>query len=175
MSRPDDVNSSPGVPALAIVQDGRYRGHAVSIHARREGDRFLVDGCVDEHGEHPLRWSSGGFDSLQAARDVGVLATRALVDALEAAKQVDPEAGVGLFESDHRPSRKQLVDAELNTLAWQLHNELVPQYPDDADFWPAFAGLADVIEDRAGDHAQYVSERIDAMLAEAGKALPPGV
>lgn len=46
--------------------------------------------------------------------------------------------------------------------------QLIADHPDPADFWPAFAGEADVIEDMAGDHSQAVSRRIDAMLSEHG-------
>lgn len=47
---------------------------------------------------------------------------------------------------------------------------MVQDNPDPADFWPAFAGEADVIEDSAesGDDVRYVQERIDQMLASAG-------
>lgn len=49
---------------------------------------------------------------------------------------------------------------------------LVSDHPDPADFWPAFAGQADVIEDAAGsgDDAYYVQDRIGAMLAKFGFA-----
>lgn len=46
--------------------------------------------------------------------------------------------------------------------------QLITDNPDPADFWPAFAGEADVIEDRAGDRCIEVSRRLDAMLAEHG-------
>ena len=46
--------------------------------------------------------------------------------------------------------------------------QLIADHPDPADFWPAFAGEADVIEDMAGDHCPEVSQRIDAMLSEHG-------
>jgi len=46
--------------------------------------------------------------------------------------------------------------------------QLLADCPDPADFWPAFAGMTDVIEDQAGPHAAYVRERIDAMLLHAG-------
>jgi hypothetical protein len=38
-------------------------------------------------------------------------------------------------------------------------------HPDDGDFLTAFAGMADVIEDQAGEHASMVSGGIDGMLA----------
>lgn len=46
--------------------------------------------------------------------------------------------------------------------------QLIADTPDPADFWPAFAGEADVIEDMAGDHCPEVSRRIDAMLSKHG-------
>ena len=52
---------------------------------------------------------------------------------------------------------------------------MIAEHPDDADFWPEFAGAADDIEDQAGDHRPMVIERINAMLAEHGRyiaALP---
>lgn len=48
---------------------------------------------------------------------------------------------------------------------------LIAQHPDDADFWPAFAGQADVIEDAAGDHGLWVHARIAQMLAQHGRYL----
>lgn len=39
-----------------------------------------------------------------------------------------------------------------------------------ADFWAAFAGLADVIEDNAGAHQELVAQRISAMLTRHGIA-----
>jgi hypothetical protein len=52
-----------------------------------------------------------------------------------------------------------------------LQNQLpkmIEEHPDDADFWPAFAGEADVIEDSAGEHAAHVHSRISCMLGSAG-------
>lgn len=168
MSRSDDINRVPGSPPLEIVEDGRYRGHAVSWHARSAGGTFSVVGLVDEHGPAALQWQAGGFASLQQARDAGLLVGRAIVDALH----VDSAVGVGVLDSGQRPTQRQQLAAELNRLEWHLTSELVPQYPDDADFWPAFAGAADVIEDKAGEHAAYVNQRIDEMLERAGK-IPP--
>jgi len=46
---------------------------------------------------------------------------------------------------------------------------LLRDYPDDADFWPAFAGEADVIEDAAGaEDFAWVSDQIDELLAKHG-------
>lgn len=42
------------------------------------------------------------------------------------------------------------------------------EYPDDGDFWMAFAGQADVIADNAGEFSGVVSKRIDDMLAKHG-------
>lgn len=47
---------------------------------------------------------------------------------------------------------------------------LQAEHPDDGDFWSAFAGESDLIEDGAtGDDCLYVSQRIDAMLAAVAK------
>ncbi|HEY2396804.1 MAG TPA: hypothetical protein VGH81_12640 [Rudaea sp.] len=59
------------------------------------------------------------------------------------------------------------LDAMLDTLEKELP-EMIKEHPDDADFWPAFAGAADVIEDNAGDHAAHVRGRINCMLGSAG-------
>ncbi|MGN6111742.1 MAG: hypothetical protein ACTHOC_01815 [Luteimonas sp.] len=48
---------------------------------------------------------------------------------------------------------------------------LIEANPDPGEFWMAFAGEADVIEDRAGEHLGQVSERIAAMLAKHGRYL----
>lgn len=37
-------------------------------------------------------------------------------------------------------------------------------YPNAGDFWPIFAGEADVIEDSAGEHKRFVSREIERML-----------
>ena len=60
---------------------------------------------------------------------------------------------------------------ELNGLLDHLEAQLptlIADNPDDGDFWAAFAGESDVIEDSAGDHAAHVRGRIDHMLASAG-------
>jgi len=44
-------------------------------------------------------------------------------------------------------------------------------HPDPADFWPLFAGEADVIEDSAGAHAGEISRRIHAIAAKAAQQL----
>lgn len=48
---------------------------------------------------------------------------------------------------------------------------LVVAHPNEGDFWAAFAGQADVIEDQAGVHSVEVGSRIDAMLVSAALAL----
>jgi hypothetical protein len=46
---------------------------------------------------------------------------------------------------------------------------LIAEYEQDGDFWNAFAGEADVIQDSASaDDAAYVSGRIDCMLGAQG-------
>lgn len=46
---------------------------------------------------------------------------------------------------------------------------LIENNPDPGDFWAAFAGEADAIEDQAGEHSAMVGQRIAAMLAEHGR------
>ena len=46
--------------------------------------------------------------------------------------------------------------------------DLLRDHPDEDDFWCAFAGETDHIEDHAGDHCGFVRGRIDAMLARHG-------
>lgn len=43
--------------------------------------------------------------------------------------------------------------------------------PDPADFWPLFAGVADLIEDEAGEHCREISERIHDIADGARAAL----
>ena len=49
--------------------------------------------------------------------------------------------------------------------------DLLAAYPADGDFWMAFAGEADVIEDQAGDHIEHVNRRINEMLGRHGRYL----
>lgn len=66
-------------------------------------------------------------------------------------------------------SRAEL-DTQLKKLETLLPG-LVQQYTNDADFWVAFAGMADRIKNAAlADDYTYVRERIDAMLATQGLA-----
>lgn len=45
------------------------------------------------------------------------------------------------------------------------------EFPDDTEFWCAFAGEADHIEDGAGaDDCEYVTQRIDAIIAAAARS-----
>lgn len=46
---------------------------------------------------------------------------------------------------------------------------MIQEYSDDGDFWSAFAGEADDIQDNAGsDDAAFVSGRIDCILGAQG-------
>lgn len=61
---------------------------------------------------------------------------------------------------------------ELTTLLDALEDQLpamVEDNPDPSDFWMAFAGPADLIEDEAGEHTKAVMERIKKMLARHGR------
>jgi hypothetical protein len=60
---------------------------------------------------------------------------------------------------------RQLADLEGRLPA------LIQANPDPGDFWMAFAGEADVIEDQAGAHALLVADRIADMLAKHGRYL----
>lgn len=60
---------------------------------------------------------------------------------------------------------------ELTRLLDDLEADLpamVAAHPEEGDFWSAFAGQADLIDDEAGPHKEEVQARIDAMLARAG-------
>lgn len=47
---------------------------------------------------------------------------------------------------------------------------MIAEHPDDEEFWPAFAGVADEIVDSAGAaDCEYVHDRVDEMLVEHGK------
>ncbi len=59
---------------------------------------------------------------------------------------------------------------QLDALEAQLP-QMIRDHPDDGDFWCAFAGEADAIEDNAGDHGPLVIERITGMLAKHGRYL----
>lgn len=68
--------------------------------------------------------------------------------------------------------------AELDTLLDDLQARLpqmVDDYPADGDFWMAFAGAAEVIEYKTGEHTYgHVMQRINAMLAEHGRYIVTG-
>lgn len=60
------------------------------------------------------------------------------------------------------------LDKRLDTLEAMLP-ELIQDNPDDGDFWAAFAGEADVIEDLAApEDAAHVRGRLDCMLGSKG-------
>ena len=63
---------------------------------------------------------------------------------------------------------KSQLTAMLDDLGARLP-QMVEENPDPGDFWPAFAGEADVIEDQAGEHCHMVAERLEAMWAEHGR------
>lgn len=56
----------------------------------------------------------------------------------------------------------------VRTLEAQLP-QLIADIPDPPDFWPAFAGEADAIEDSAGERVAEVQERIQKMPAVHGR------
>lgn len=62
----------------------------------------------------------------------------------------------------------QALTARLDELEASLP-QLIADHPDGGDFWMAFAGVADVIEDQAGEHCQAVGKRLAAMLAQHGR------
>lgn len=65
----------------------------------------------------------------------------------------------------HRRNHEQI---QLNRLVVQLPR-LQQEFPDPADFWSAFAGLADLIVDAAGpDDHDWVACQINAMLEARG-------
>ena len=45
---------------------------------------------------------------------------------------------------------------------------MIEDHAEEGDFWSAFAGEADNIEDRAGEHCTFVHQRIDDMLDKHG-------
>ena len=58
------------------------------------------------------------------------------------------------------------LDLLLDALVANLP-QMIKDHPDDADFWPAFAGEADVIEDSSREHSEHVHSRIQCMLGSA--------
>lgn len=64
-------------------------------------------------------------------------------------------------------SRPEL-EQRLNALEKQMP-ALLEANPDDADFWPAFAGIAEDIEESASAaDSEFVRARIDCILGAAG-------
>ncbi|WP_313159620.1 hypothetical protein [Stenotrophomonas sp.] len=61
------------------------------------------------------------------------------------------------------------MEGHLNALETELPI-LIQAHGGSGDFWAAFAGLADVIEDNAGAHQELVAQRISAMLTRHGIA-----
>lgn len=60
------------------------------------------------------------------------------------------------------------LQTRLNALEAQLP-ALVREHPDPADFWPAYAGVADEIVDAAGaDDCEWVDDRLEEMLRHHG-------
>lgn len=65
------------------------------------------------------------------------------------------------------------LERQLVTLETQLP-VMIAAYQTEDEFWMAFAGEADLIEDRAGEHAAMAAERIQAMLAKHGRLIAVG-
>jgi len=59
------------------------------------------------------------------------------------------------------------IDDRLDVLQHALP-QLLEDYPDRAEFWNAFAGETECIEEQAGDHAEHVYARISEMLEASG-------
>lgn len=65
------------------------------------------------------------------------------------------------------PTRAQLQQL-LNDIEAEIPS-LLRKYPDEAEFWPEFAGLVDGIADAANPaDSEWVDDRIEAMLAFHG-------
>ena len=66
--------------------------------------------------------------------------------------------------------------SELNTILDELQTELpilLNDTEDQDDFWMAFTGLSDAIEDSAGpDDLDYVRQRVNSMLNASGLIVP---
>ena len=65
---------------------------------------------------------------------------------------------------------QQRLGAMLDALEISLP-VMIAAYRTDGEFWMAFAGEADLIEDQAGEHSALVQERIQKMLARHGRYL----
>ncbi|WP_130618096.1 hypothetical protein [Dyella amyloliquefaciens] len=49
---------------------------------------------------------------------------------------------------------------------------LLDEYPDPADFWPAFAGEADSLLEEAGQEHEWVADKLESMLTFHGAPAP---
>ena len=69
------------------------------------------------------------------------------------------------------PPRCEEVTTLLDALQSRLPAMIAAHTESDGDFWCAFAGESDLIEDRASDPADvaYVRQRLDSMLVAHGK------
>lgn len=72
-----------------------------------------------------------------------------------------------------------MTRADLQKLLHDLDQSisaLKREYPDEADFWQAFAGKADVILDEAAaEDFDWVNRQTDLILAKHHLAIPPQV
>lgn len=63
---------------------------------------------------------------------------------------------------------REILQQHLNVLEARLP-DMIRALPEPADFWPEFAGHADVIVDAAGESdCDWVHERLDDMLRHHG-------
>ena len=81
-----------------------------------------------------------------------------LYDNIAAARRMHEFTG-GIFD----PTLLDALEAGLPAM--------LAAYRTEGEFWMAFAGEADLIEDRAGEHCAMVQERIRGMLARHGRYL----
>lgn len=65
---------------------------------------------------------------------------------------------------------QQRLAAMLDALETSLP-AMIAAYRTDGEFWMAFAGEADLIEDQAGENSAQVQERIQTMLAKHGRMI----
>ena len=78
-------------------------------------------------------------------------------------------------DEDHSSRRPMPASLTTTDLADRLDAlearlpQIIEDHPDPGDFWMAFAGEADAIEDSAGRHARYVANRVRAMLSVHGR------
>ncbi|QNK01502.1 hypothetical protein [Dyella telluris] len=50
--------------------------------------------------------------------------------------------------------------------------DLLEQFPEPGDFWPAFAGEADTLLESAGQEHDWVADKLESMLAFHGAPSP---